>query len=481
MIYKETFSKLCMMACIALTAVSCKEEYEMIAPPLVTNYNDDLDEEVMQSESREVYFVTQFGEGKMDGSSWDDAMDSDGFRKLLSGNANLSKSTIYLSQGKYVMSENPGLGITLRRSVMAIKGGYSPLSEGTDLSQRDVKSYTTVFSGDVNGNKKADAGDCSLLIVKNGHTLIEGVTFQYGYVAEADVASSLYSSGIYVEGDATNSSITLVDCVVKDCVSTVTTATKQGGAGLFVTNGLARLDNVDFIDNSSKGRGGAIRCNSDNAVLMMNSCVLRGNTHSGSWGDGIQMSQGNICMSNCTLVGNTGSGGALNGGAAMLLISNTLVGDVNDTYGAVRCETPAGGNTMFINNVLLTDNPTAPSFNLNGSNRDAKSMGFNLYQRVTGITMAKNDAVLSGALSATLTADGAYTWDVASVKTVKNFATLQGLIDVANAFNPTKCPIASLGSEFVKWIGEDALGLDGRGTRRNPAKMQPGAYDAGLN
>lgn len=78
-------SKLCMLAFIILLAQGCQEDYEMIDPPMMTDYDDDLDEEVIMQEGLESYFVTQFGEGDMDGSSWEQALDVAGFRKLLSG------------------------------------------------------------------------------------------------------------------------------------------------------------------------------------------------------------------------------------------------------------------------------------------------------------------------------------------------------------------------------------------------------------
>ena len=77
-------SKLCMLAFILLLAQGCQEDYEMIDPPMMTDYDDDLDEEVIMQKGLESYFVTQFGEGEMDGSSWEQALDAAGFRKLLS-------------------------------------------------------------------------------------------------------------------------------------------------------------------------------------------------------------------------------------------------------------------------------------------------------------------------------------------------------------------------------------------------------------
>lgn len=473
-------SKLCMLAFIILLAQGCQEDYEMIDPPMMTDYDDDLDEEVIMQKGLESYFVTQFGEGGMDGSSWEQALDAAGFRKLLSGSVDLSKSTIYMSQGKYVMSEESGLGVIIRKNVKAIKGGYSQFSEGTDVSARDIDAYVTVISGDVNGNKQADAGDCSLLLVKKGIIGIEGVTFQYGYVSEADASATECGSGIYVSGSAGDTSLELTDCVIRDCKSAVTTSAKQGGPAVFVLSGQVRLDNVRLLDNTAVGRGGAVRCSGKTAVVFMNGCLLKGNSHTGSWGNGIQMSEGHICMNNTTLIDNMGTGAALNGGGSMLLINSTIIGNASDSHGAVRCETGAGGDTKFINNLLIAENPTAPSFNLNGSSYEAFSKGYNVYQRVTGITMSTLDTAYPNALSGALNEDGVYEWNLSQIGAVKGYATKQAIVEVAKSFNPVASPIVNLGEVFVEWTGEDAFGIDQRGVARNADKMQAGAYDAVL-
>lgn len=473
-------SKLCMLAFIILSAQGCQKDYEMIDPPMMTDYDDDLDEEVIMQKGLESYFVTQFGEGDMDGSSWEQAMDAAGFRKLLSGSIDLSKSTIYMSQGKYVMSEESGLGVIIRKNVKAIKGGYSQFSEGTDVSKRDINAYVTVFSGDVNGNKQADAGDCGLLLVKKGFIGIEGVTFQYGYVSEADASSTECGSGIYVSGSASDTSVELTDCVIRDCKSTVTTSLKQGGPAVFILSGQVRLNHVKLLDNAAAGRGGAVRCNSKTAVVLMNGCLLKGNSHSGSWGNGIQMSEGHICMNNTTIIENSGKGAALNGGGSFLLVNSTIVGNGSDTYGAVRCETGIGGDTKFINNLLVSENLAGPGFNLNGSNKEAFSKGYNVYQHATGITMSALDTAYPNAVNGTLNEDGVYEWNISQLGTVKGYATKQVVLEVAKSFNPVNSPVANLGEVFVEWTGEDAFGVDQRGATRNANKMQAGAYDAVL-
>lgn len=468
-----------MLAVIVMSVYGCQKEYEMVDPPMM-GYDDDLDEEIIMQEGLQEYFVTQFGEGDMDGSSWENAMDAAGFRALLSGTVNLSKSTIHMSQGKYLMAEERGLGVIIRKNVKAIKGGYSQLSEGTDLSLRDIKAYPTVISGDVNGNKTADAGDCGLMIVKNGIISIEGVTFQHGYVANSDATSTDCGSGIFINGTPSSTIVELTDCVIRDCFADVSTAIVQGGPAVFVLSGQARLHNVEITDNRSLGRGGGLRCNNVKGIIFMNGCLVKGNSHSGSWGNGIQMSDGHLCLNNTTIINNLGTGGALNGGSSMMLANSTIIGNETDSHGAVRCESKPIRDSKLINCLLFAENPTAPSFNVNGSANKATSKGFNVYQRVSNLAMTDTDTAWPSAIAGSLSDDGVYIWDITGIGTVNGYATRQEVIDAVRSFKPEDSPIADLGEVFADWCGDDAFGTDGRGMPRNAARMQPGAYDAGL-
>ena len=72
--------------------------------------------------------------------------------------------------------------------------------------------------------------------------------------------------------------------------------------------------------------------------------------------------------------------------------------------------------------------------------------------------------------------DGVYQWNVSEEK-IKNFATIQEVIDVVRDF---KVDDKAIGVNFLEWCGESAFSIDGRGKSRNVEKMQAGAYDAGL-
>ena len=50
----------------------------------------------------------------------------------------------------------------------------------------------------------------------------------------------------------------------------------------------------------------------------------------------------------------------------------------------------------------------------------------------------------------------------------------QAVIDAVKSFD------ATVGQQFINWVGENGFGVDQRGVARNVNKMQAGAYDAGL-
>lgn len=104
-----------------LICQGCQKKYEMVDPPFIVE-EDDLDEEIMIPDDLNSYFVTPTGKGKMDGSTWDNAMSEDAFYNLLRVNDNsdvtisnaemLDGKNIYLSGGNYnVLKSNNGIKV----------------------------------------------------------------------------------------------------------------------------------------------------------------------------------------------------------------------------------------------------------------------------------------------------------------------------------------------------------------------------------
>lgn len=459
-----------------LGAGACQKTYQMVPPPSASSSDDSLDDEDFGGNKETAIFVTPFGEGEMDGTSWDNAIDADAFLGLLSDQTDLSKAKIYLAEGDYYMSSGSVFGPEIRKKIGAVMGGYSIMSNGTDVSARDVVKHATVFSGDVNKNKKADEGDCGLLCILGGTSSFDGITFRNGYMSETTASAQKSGAGVYVEGDA-DTWVEFVNCRFEDCVSAAGTPSYAGGAAVYVKSGQARLKACELTGCSGASRGGALRCNNDKAILFLDKCSIHGNSVKYDWGSGLQLSSGTICVNNSTFCANSvgwqGSGGTVNGGGAMLVLNSTIISD--DTTAGIRCESDSRNASFFANNISLNTNG-APGFLLNGGGKVAVSGGHNIFNKVDGelqsdasdVTYDK-DLKNFGKLE-----EGTYTWDHSKISLV-TYATATEIEGYAREFKPVICPVSEIGKVFAEWC--DGFAVDGRGKARNPEKLLPGAYD----
>ena len=459
-----------------LGAGSCQKTYQMVPPPSASSSDDSLDDEDFGGNKETAIFVTPFGEGEMDGSSWENAFDADTFLGLLSDQTDLSKAKIYLSEGDYYMSSGSVFGPEIRKKIGSVMGGYSIMSKGTDVSARDVVNHATVFSGDVNKNSRADEGDCGLLCVYGGNSSFDGITFRNGYISEKTASAKKSGAGVFVDGDA-DTWVEFVNCRFENCVSAATTNGIAGGAAVYVISGQARLKDCELTGCSGISRGGALRCNNDNAILFLDKCSVHGNSVRSDWGSALQLSSGTICVNNSTFcsnaVGNNGAGGTVNGGGAMLVLNSTIISD--DTTAGIRCESDSRNASFFANNISLNTNG-APGFLLNGNGRVATSGGHNIFNKVAGeLQSATSDVTYDTDLKNFGTLEnGAYIWDKAKVS-LATYATAAEIEGYAREFKPVICPVAEIGKVFAEWC--DGFAVDGRGKSRNPAKLLPGAYD----
>lgn len=459
-----------------LGAGSCQKTYQMVPPPSASSSDDDLGDEDFGGNKETAIFVTPFGEGEMDGSSWENAYDADTFLGLLSDQTDLSKAKIYLSEGNYYMSSGSVFGPEIRKKIGSVLGGYSIMSKGSDVTVRDVVKHATVFSGDVNKNNRADDGDCGLLCVYGGTSSFDGITFRNGYINEKTASSQKSGAGVFVDGDA-DTWVEFVNCRFEDCVSAASTPGYAGGAAVYVKAGQARLKACELTGCSGASRGGALRCNNDKAILFLDKCSIHGNSVNYDWGSGLQLSSGTICVNNSTfcsnVVGWPGSGGTVNGGGAMLVLNSTIISD--DTTAGIRCESDSRNASFFANNISLNTNG-APGFLLNGNGRVAVSGGHNIFNKVAGeLQSATSDVTYDtdlknfGSLE-----NGAYIWDNSKVS-LGTYATATEIDGYAREFKPVICPVAEIGKVFAEWC--DGFAVDGRGKARNPEKLLPGAYD----
>lgn len=407
----------------------------------------------------EAYYVTPDGSGDKDGSDWDNALDVSGFKDLLTNALDMSEMPIYMSEGEYVAS---GGAFTPTKNISHIYGGYSSESTGTDLTKK--AENPTILSGN-NANTIFDIMNCNVVF--------ENITFANGYTA-----SDATGSGIRVSGSWSNTSVELINCVVRDCVSGTT---GQDGAAISLAGGKTKLNNVQILNNQSVNRGAGICLNeategdSYDLSLFLNNCTFSGNklTADWNWGVDINARRGYVFMNNCTFFGSETLGnneGPINADAFIVAANTTFIGNTNNSW-IVRNNNSDGSQVGFVN-CLFINNGAGMSLST-GDNLDSLSKGWNLFQGIDFDLSNTDTDASSFSFGAINAAAGIYEWD-ANDYSINAFATQA---DVVRAVQNTNV----YGSEFVSWVGESNFALDQRGENRNPNKMQPGAYDANLN
>lgn len=424
------------------------------------------------------YYVKEQPAGNATGMDWDNAMGVDALRNLLqtNGNSDISNANavkldgkkIYVAAGSYEMAkENSGVKIEYsgysKQVEITIEGGYDPSSTGTDLTKRDISKHTTAFVR--NAGSGASATSNSLLVLGNQTNIIfDGCTFngQYGLNDAGSVRAVFVAAG---GGDAT---LQLNNCVIKN-FNRGSDGGTDGGAAVKVSKGRVLLNDVEMVNNKATGRGGAITTTAANSFLFMNNCLLHENYAPTAWGTAIHAGNGYVCMNNVTVLGTTATGGnsiTVNGDAYFMLANTTIVGNSGNPNGVFR----AGGRASTVVNSLFAKG--AGSRTIYAGN--ITSGGYNVYQAADagwGAVSTDTDYSSQTLPAATLT-DGVFQWTVTA--TIDEFATKQAVIDAVKSFD------ATVGQQFINWVGENGFGVDQRGVARNVNKMQAGAYDAGL-
>lgn len=426
----------------------------------------------------DAYYVKEHATGNATGMDWDNAMGVDALRNLLQTNSNseisnanaakLDGKKIYVAAGSYeIVKENSGVKIEYsgysKQVEITIEGGYDPSSTGTDLTKRDVAKYTTAFVR--NTSSGASATSNSLLVLGNQINIIfDGCTFNGQY--ELSDAGSVRA--VFVAAGGGDATLQLNNCVIKN-FNRGSDGGTDGGAAVKVSKGRVLLNQVEMVSNKATGRGGAITTTAANSFLFMNNCLLHENYAPTAWGTSIHAGNGYVCMNNVTVLGTAATGGnsiTVNGDAYFMLANTTIVGNSGNPNGVFR----AGKNASLVVNSLFAKgagNRTIYAGNIT-------SGGYNVYQAADagwGAVATDTDYSSQTLPAATLT-DGVYQWTVTGV--IDEFATRQAVINAVKSFD------ATVGQQFVDWVGEAGFGVDQRGATRNVNKMQAGAYDAGL-
>jgi predicted outer membrane repeat protein len=209
--------------------------------------------------SAKVIYVDASATGDNNGSNWTNAYNY--LQDALVSAASYG-AEIRAAQGIYRPDQGGGNVLGDRsatfqlRNGVTIKGGYAGLA-GTDPNERDVDSYNTILSGDLDGDDKKVTELSEL-----------------GYDSTRNE-----NSYIVVTGSATNGS-----AIIDGCTITGGNAYPfDSGAGMYNETGSPTVKNCSFIANSAYYGGGM--CNKYESKPKVYDCYFAGNY--AYWGGGM--------------------------------------------------------------------------------------------------------------------------------------------------------------------------------------------------
>ncbi|MCG8405064.1 MAG: hypothetical protein MI923_07705 [Phycisphaerales bacterium] len=223
------------------------------------------------------------------------------------GNTNITE--IRVAQGTYKPDQDEGGHVapgdreaTFRLvNNVAIRGGYAGLT-GLDPDARDIVSFETLLSGDLNGDD-VELPDASILqfepsrdensyhVVTGSHTdmtaILEGMTMVAGN-ADGNHPATAGGGATIVSG-----SPRLVDCIFRRNTANL-------GGGLFTSGDSPRLTRCEFRENSA-GTAGGVYCGYAGAEL--DQCLFVSN-RAGAGGATVSDDSGTLTVTDCRYVGN---------------------------------------------------------------------------------------------------------------------------------------------------------------------------------
>lgn len=313
------------------------------------------------------YYVSVEGSGEKNGNSWENAIAfTDMCGKI---NEYQNGDVFYFQGGTYYVPAK----------VSAISNGYSFIGTTTGTP--------TVFSGDVNGDGVANEGDASTLLfiqlaTKNGdatkHFVLKNITFTGAYVNQTKTSALRVDNSGWVD---------VQNCIFDKNISVYSKDNNYGGPACLLERSTVNFTDCKFINNESKGRGGAIKLTSDaqtKGYTTLNRCLVSGNKAS-SLGSAIFFNHGqelNIINSVITEnesgtegeIGAIFSIGAEEGKNArrITIINSTIAGNIGGAQVLGRKD----ADIRIANSIIVGDG--TPTISLQEKPKQFLSAGYNI-------------------------------------------------------------------------------------------------------
>ena len=327
----------------------------------------------------QIIYVDVEAPGVNDGSSWTDAYNylQDGLAAAWSGDE------IWVAQGIYKPDQGAGVTPGDRTATfqlingVAIKGGYAGFGE-PDPNARDIDTYESILSGDLDSNDVEVNDPCDLwnepsrvensyhvvtgsgtdeTAVLDGFTVTAGNAFERPWHPMMPTPNN-WGGGMYNEAG----SPTLVNCMFRensaerygggiynkdlngDCSPTLTNCTFSGnaarskdgwegsGGGMYNSGGSPVLTKCTFAGNRAEAAGGGMSNGAGSPIVL--NCMFSGN--SAGAGGGMSNSYGSSpIVTGCLFIGNSasGGGGGMNSGNSSPTVNNCIFIDNSAEWG----------------------------------------------------------------------------------------------------------------------------------------------------
>lgn len=313
------------------------------------------------------HYVSVDGSGVKDGSSWENAI---AFTDMCGKINEYNDGDVFYFQGGtyYVPAKVP-----------TVSKGYSFIGTTTGTP--------TVFSGDVNGDGVANEGDASSLLfiqlaTKNGddskHFVLKNITFTGAYVNQTKTSALRVDNSGWVD---------VQNCIFDKNISVYSKDNNYGGPACLLERSTVNFTDCKFINNESKGRGGAIKLTSDASTkgyTTLNRCLVSGNTAS-SLGSAIFFNHGQeLKIINSVITenksGTEGEIGAIFSIGAdntyarrITIINSTIAGNIGGAQVLGRKDA-----AIRIANSIIVGDGTTPAVSLQEKPKQFLSAGYNI-------------------------------------------------------------------------------------------------------
>jgi hypothetical protein len=238
-----------------------------------------------------VIYVDDDATGANNGSNWQNAYKY--LQDALTNAKNAQKPVeIRVAQGIYKPDRGTGFTHGNRDATFQlisdvnIVGGYAGLNQ-PDPNVSDFELYSTILSGDLNGND-VDVNNINDLLTEptraeNSYNVVTGSNTNNKAILDGFIITAGNANNNTMSNRRTGAGIYLSygNPMLKNCIFIKNSAVEHGG-GMYNYYSNPTLDDSSFIKNLGNYAGGGIFCYSSNAKLT--NCVFSGNSGNSSGG-----------------------------------------------------------------------------------------------------------------------------------------------------------------------------------------------------